>query len=193
MHVISLSYTKMIAAIASALLLIHSGESCAQVHFSGKAAMAAGGHFSSGGTGIALEILTKEGSALHTVRILADLDGVMTGTRDIPGAKGEYILSYILKSAVSSKGYSYRITAGPGLMGGYVVDRGKEYGPVFGICGSLGLDLLLEKNVNVSFGITTELGGHLDYRNRYNSTLTFYKNGIVNTIYPSVSVKYRFR
>ena len=182
----------MIAAIASVLLLLGCGKSFAQTTFSDKPVTAIGGHFSPEGTGIGIDIPTKEGAAMHSIRILADLDGLMTGISNLPGAKGEYILSYILKSAVSTKGYSYRITAGPGLMGGYARDRGKGYGPIFGLCGSLGLDLILDNNVNVSFGITTEVGAHLDYRTRYNSTLTFYKNGIINTIYPSVSVKYRF-
>ena len=185
----------MIGVLAvAAMLLCGAVSASAQVPQELRNAMSPGLHFSPDGVGITIDLPANEGGIIHNVRIMADPYGLMTGrSDDIPGVKGEYILMHVVKTVRSPKGYLYRITAGPGIMGGYVRDKGKPFGPVAGICGSVGMDLLLKKQVTISFGITTELGVHLDYRNRYNSRITLYKNGLLGTVYPSVSVKHRFR
>ena len=160
---------------------------------SGRGSVSAGGFFSPSAVGFSASMPSRDGDLLHEIRILADLDGVLTGSEDIPGIKGTYLLPYVVKRAVSRKGYAFRVVAGPGISGGYLRDRGKGYGAVFCVCGTFGMDFILRSGVTLSWGMTTELGAHLDYKNRYNSTLTLYRNGLLNTVYPSVSIKYRFR
>ncbi|MBQ3883202.1 MAG: hypothetical protein II730_12000 [Bacteroidales bacterium] len=189
----SIRYPIIGVLAVAAMLLCSAGSASAQVPPVLRNALSPGLHFSPDGIGLTLDLPANEGGIIHNVRIMADPYGLMTGSDDIPGVKGVYILKHVVKTVRSQKGYLYRITAGPGIMGGYVRDKGKPFGPVAGICGNVGMDLLLKKQVTISFGITTELGVHMDYRNRYNSRITLYKNGLLGTVYPSVSVKHRFR
>jgi len=195
MRKVHLRYLPIVFYMVTAILLFHGNSSYAQqLPLSTlNESVSAGGFFSPSGSGISATMPSKDGAILHEVRIIADLEDVLTGKESTPGVRGQYLLSYVVSEAVTKKGYVLRGVAGPGVMGGYVKDRGKEFGAVFGLCGMVGMDLLLEKNITVSFSITTELGAHVDYRNRYNSTLTLYRNGLLNTIYPALSVKYRFK
>lgn len=107
-----------------------------------------------------------------------------------PGVSVVFQYNYVLKTWSSSSG-SGTFFAGPGLKLGYMSDKNVDPGIVAGVAGIIGMDFAFRIPVTLSLSIKPVLGLHLDIAGD-NTSLRFYRNGLITEFCPEIGVKYHF-
>ena len=158
----------------------------------GSAGVEIGGWFSQKGSGIILSFPFTDGS-YGELRINADFEQVLNGRSSVPGFRAQYWYNMRLGTVNVSDELKIRPVAGPGLSLGYVRDFDKDMGFLSALGGNFGLEFFFPSSpLSLYAGIAAELGAHIVLRNRYESTMTLYTNGLRRVWQPELSVRYRF-
>ena len=152
----------------------------------------AGGFFSGKGSGTVFFFPHADGSA-GELRLVADFEKVLKGHGYLPGTRVQYIHNLTMAVWEISGELTVRPVAGPGVTLGFVRDRGKGPGFLAAAVGSAGVEFDFRVNpVSVYLGLSADLGAHVVFRNRYENTMTLYRNGLQRAWQPELSVRYRF-
>lgn len=156
------------------------------------------------GFGITTQWIINDGREINNINIILDSYGLLSGRCDTPGITLSYTRDYIFKYIVYEH-FDLIAYAGAGAIVGYVRDfeEGvfkyprnefeKEMGLAVGLCGSLGLILDYDRNMSLGFSISPIIGAHIRQESYAPVTkITLYKNGLIQTILPKISIMYRF-
>ena len=154
--------------------------------------MEAGGLFSFKGCGLVADFPMRDGGG-GEIRLLTDFEQILQGHAAAPGIRISFFRRFQLKEYPISNDLIIRISAGPGLTGGWVHDHEKEASYMAAASAMAGVDFLFFRApVTVTAGLSADLGAHMVIHSRYDNTMTFYKNGLRRAWYPELTVKYRF-
>lgn len=153
---------------------------------------AVGGWFSSKGSGLVFLFSHSDGT-YGELRVSADFDQVLNGRESFPGFRAQYGYNMRLATVTISDELKIRPVAGPGITVGYVRDHEKGMGILAALDGNVGLEFIFPASpLSIYAGISAEVGAHIVLRNRYESTMTLYDNGLRRIWQPELSVRYRF-
>lgn len=159
---------------------------------------------SASGFGITSQWIIKDGQEINSFNLILDSYGMLSGISDTPGASFSFTRDYVFKYIVFEH-FDFIAYAGTGAMIGYVRDyeKGifksprkefeKEMGWAIGMCGSLGIILDYDRNISLGFSINPIFGAHIR-QEQYAPVikLSLYKNGLMQTVLPKISIMYRF-
>ena len=112
------------------------------------------------------------------------------------GFSGSFTSNRIFSRTESRNGTEVIFYAGPGVYAGYGRDHSLKnedrlYGLLFGLQGRLGMNIIYDRNVNISIGIAPVIGMHLT-RKDHNLSMKSYRYGLMRMLMPEVGLKYRF-
>ena len=133
-----------------------------------------------------------ESRRFQEIRLLADFEGVLQGREPLPGIRASVFSQQALYRWDAPDGTVLTLFAGPGVTGGYVKDRGASWGTLLGLSADAGIRLQFSAPFELRAGFTADLAGHWTVRNRYNNTLTYYHNGLINIFLPYIVIAFRF-
>ncbi len=150
----------------------------------------AGGTFSFKGSGISV-LLDGPGNTSR-YRIFVDFTDLLNGSTRQCGYQADYALLYSLTRWDLADGLVVRPYVGPGMQVGYIRDWRKSRGVTLGVTAAAGFRLDFRRNVCLDFGLTFEAGFHLEAHSRYDTRLTFYRNGLFRAPVPELGLLYRF-
>ena len=183
--------------LTAAVMLLLSGIVSASARPAGEAGtrpgrIEAGMLFSVKGCGLVADFPMRDGGG-GEFRVLTDFEQVLSGAAPGPGIRVQFFRIYRLRSFRTASGMHIHLSAGPGLTGGFVRDHGKDPGYLAAASGTVGAEFVFTRiPVTIRAGVSGDLGVHLIYRDRYDNTLTFYQNGLRTSLYPELTLKYRF-
>lgn len=141
--------------------------------------------------GLCTRFLMKKGN-ISVIRASADIMDTIDGGEQYPGGKFDYHILYRLKERRINDLVMLSFNAGPGVAVGYVNDFHKKKGLMSGLSGLASLDFIFSVPVVISISLSGIVGCHLSVRDRYDSTMTLYRNGMTLACLPEVSIRYRF-
>ena len=112
------------------------------------------------------------------------------------GFSGSFTSNRIFGRTESRNGTKVIFYAGPGVYAGYGRDHIRKsedhlYGLVLGLQGRLGMNLIYDRNINISVSIAPVIGMHLT-RNDAILSMKCYRYGLLRMIMPEIGLKYRF-
>lgn len=150
--------------------------------------------------GFGLTITKEHAKADNSFTLYFDMYGIYMSRTDIPGAKFNYSRIHTFKKWEQEE-YSLCFYGGPGCSIGYVFDYEKGWdklqrsqGAMTALSYTAGLKMdFSSSKVSLDFSLEPELGLHLRRDNSAdNNSLSLYVNGLIQSIYPQVSIFYRF-
>ena len=146
--------------------------------------------FSGKSTGVYAVI--DRGESASYFSILLDLRGTIAGKARNPGIKTLYNIEYCFRRWNLADGAVARFFAGPGLSIGYVSDT-DDYrkGYMAALYGNMGLRFSFASNVAIKLYLSGEFGFHMDMKNSYDTSMSIYKAGLKDILYPEISITYR--
>ncbi len=151
-----------------------------------------GAHFSAKNTGLTVLIPYDE-DTMGEIRLVADLEGIISGRENVPGAKLSYLHDNVIHRWNPSSGLQVRLLFCPGVSVGIMRDRHLDMGLVIALTGDAGFDFVFnESPVTISFRFSGDAGCHLSDFNRDGCSMNLYKNGLYRLFYPELSIRYRF-
>ena len=150
----------------------------------------AGGAFSFKGSGVS--VLLDGPANTSRYRFFVDFTDMLLGNTRQCGYQADYALLYSLTRWDLADELSIRPYVGPGLQVGYVRDWRKSRGVTLGVTAAAGFRLDFRRNVCIDLGLTFEAGFHLEAHSRYDTRLTFYRNGLFRAPIPELGLLYRF-
>lgn len=144
------------------------------------------------GIGLSFESIVDELN-FDSLSILADMNGVLTGEHSTPGLKVNYSRNIIFRSYEREES-TISLYVGPGITAGHIRDAKSPTSIVAGIHGTLGAMISYNKNIDLSFALSTDIAFKL-LRDHYKSSsiLGLYRSGVYRTIVPEIRIQYRFR
>ena len=122
----------------------------------------------------------------------------LAGRTKMPGAAASFTWNTIFARKESGNGNEIRFFAGPGAAVGYCKDiRIKKteqglQGTYFGLKGRLGMEIVYDRNVNISICVAPVLGLHMARDMSGNLLARYYRYGLLQTIMPEIGISYRF-
>lgn len=128
----------------------------------------------------------------NELMLSADLFGVMRGWVDTPGYRISFSRHLNIYSKEIFSGSEMRITAGPGVMAGYLRDNDARYGTTLALSGCLGLMFLTPRNVILNLRLSAELGLHHSKAPNGGNVLRPYYNGLIRSYLPELVISYMF-
>ena len=159
------------------------------------------------GVGASVRLPEKDG-IFHTVNAYVDIYGVATSRCSYPGYKANISRQYVC-NRFERDGFSVSFYAGPGLSVGYVRDHDKgrgfdltslmadNEGVALALSGDAGFFFDFGRNVFLDLSWTAEAGIHLrrnEAEKTYNAaSLSLYNNGLLQALYPQLTIYFRFR
>lgn len=159
------------------------------------------------GVGASVRLPEKDG-IFHTVNAYVDIYGVVTSRCSYPGYKANISREYVC-SRFERDGFSVSFYAGPGLSVGYVRDHDKgrgfdltslmadNEGVALALSGDAGFFFDFGRNVFLDLSWRAEAGIHLrrnEAEKTYNAaSLSLYNNGLLQALYPQLTIYFRFR
>lgn len=159
------------------------------------------------GIGASVHLPEKDG-IFHTANAYVDIYGVATSRCSYPGYKMNVSRQYVCRR-FQKEGYSVSFYAGPGISFGYVRDHDKgrgfdltslmadNEGFALAVSGDAGFLFDFGSNVFLDLSWTAEAGIHLRRNETEKSykaaSLSLYNNGLIQAIYPQLTVLFRFK
>lgn len=159
------------------------------------------------GVGGSVRFPEKDG-IFHTAHAYVDIYGVATSRCSYPGFKANFSRQYVCRR-FQRDGYSVAFYAGPGISLGYVRDHDKgrgfdltslmadNEGFALAVSGDAGFFFDFGRNVFLDLSWTAEAGIHLrrnEAEKKYTAaSLSLYNNGLLQAIYPQLTVYFRFK
>ena len=128
----------------------------------------------------------------NEISISADLSGVLRGWADIPGYKISFSRYLVLFSKDIPSGSEMRLTAGPGVMAGFLRDNDTKYGSTLALSANLGLMFLTPRSVIIHLRFSTDLGLHHTIAPNGGDVLKPYYTGLIRSYMPELGIFYRF-
>lgn len=152
---------------------------------------ALGASFSFACSGIVYEHYQKSSSSFLEIALKAQTSEMFAGRSQYPGISSSLTWNIVLKEWLSSEGNPIRIFAGPGVIVGYGKDFEETNGLIFGLKGRVGAECSFTRNALISLSLSPILGSHVISYPDHNS-MKYYKNGLMYSLIPEISIKYRF-
>lgn len=121
----------------------------------------------------------------------AKMDEVFSGRGKYPGGSTYVLWNMIFAEKETATGNKIRFFAGPGATAGYCADFKRPPGPVFGLSGSLGMECMFDRNVQLSLSINPILGAHISVFDDHLS-MKLYRSGLIYSLIPEIGIKYMF-
>lgn len=178
-----LTHIFLIGLMLSALGMPSAGAQCLDL----------GTYHSPKGFGLCADKQVSDRS-FESYTILADVTGVLLGTRASIGGKGTYTYNFVFARGVVDSNVPVDFYAGPGVTAGFVRDLNTDYGVVFGLSGTLGCKAHFTRNVSIGLDVGTDLAMFFTKGRRYgNIDITSYKAGLVRSFYPQLRLMYSFK
>lgn len=135
----------------------------------------------------------KMDQVTYELRLLADMDGFLSGDIVHPGGKGQvFFMHSLLCGSLPGGGPTYSLRAGPGLCAGYVRDGDLGWGFLFGLSAEVGMQFFFSRGVSVTLSVGNDIAGHLRYSSLQDNTLTLYRKGLTRTWMPQLGISYNF-
>lgn len=128
----------------------------------------------------------------NEIKFSTDLSGVMRGWVDYPGYKVSFSRHITVFSKEISSGSEMRLTAGPGVMAGYLRDNDTKYGTTLALSGHLGMMFVTPRNVILHFRFTADLGLHHSKAPNGGDVLKPYYDGLTRSYMPELALLYKF-
>lgn len=142
--------------------------------------------------GASVGIPLGSGTTGMLLRCYADILDVLDGSHS-PGVMADWHLLFPVAERKMDGGMSMTLNAGAGLAAGHVRDFHDRAGLSGGLSGLFTAEFAFHRPIVISVGISGVLGCHMTSENKFSSTMTFYRNGIVRALIPEVTISYRFR
>lgn len=147
------------------------------------------------GFGVSYEHL-KNDDILLNAGVQFEMSENFLGRAGQLGFSASFTSNRIFGRTESRNGTEIIFYAGPGVMAGYCRDHSmknedKLYGAVFGLQGRLGMNLIYERNINISISVAPVIGMHLTREDDY-LNMKYYRYGLLRMLMPEIGLKYRF-
>lgn len=146
--------------------------------------------------------------AFVSAHFYVDIYGVVTSRCSYPGYKMNVSRQYVF-ARIPRNGYTMEFYAGPGLTAGYVRDHDKgrgwdltsltsdNQGWMVGISGDAGCRFDFGGAVALDLSLMAEAGAHFrrtENENTYNAvSSSIYNNGILQALYPQLTILFRLK
>lgn len=151
-----------------------------------------GGLFSPKHSGLTVVIPYNEDTA-GEIRLVADLEGIVTARENVPGIRFSYLQDNILKHWDASENLDVRLVFSPGISLGVLSDRHTKMGLLAAMTGEVGFDFAFrESPIVIAARFGADIGCHMTEFSNSGCKMNFYRNGLYRTFYPELSVRYRF-
>jgi len=151
-----------------------------------------GAHFSAKNVGLTV-VLPYDEDTMGEIRLVADLEGIISGKENVPGVKLSYLHDNILRRWKPSEKLEVRFLFCPGVSVGVLKDRHIDMGLMLGMTGDAGFDFVFKESpFRISVRISGDIGCHLSEFNKDGCSMNLYKNGLYRLFYPELSIRYRF-
>lgn len=147
--------------------------------------------------GISYGRIVKENTFLMAC-IHLETGEAFAGRAKMPGAAASFTWNTIFARQKSVNGNEIRFFAGPGAAAGYCRDirlKKSEHGlpgAYFGLKGRLGMEIIYDRNINISICVAPVLGLHMARDKSGNMLARYYRYGLMQTIMPEIGISYRF-
>lgn len=148
--------------------------------------------FSPKGCGISWDFCGNKEAISNLFVVGTDFYGVINGKHN-SGCKAEYFLNYILKTKEAGDGLKISFYSGPGAIAGYLRDKDRGYGLCAGLAADVGVSFKFKTNFNITAGFTGAFAFHISRHGGNNYSVNFYKNGVLQSFFPVVSIGYTFK
>lgn len=148
------------------------------------------------GFGVSLGISQDDRGIYNTVSITADMEGILDGTEEYPGAKITWLHENVLKRGKIRDDVDYAFFWGGGFSAGFVKDHGaanRNHGIMAGMATGVGVVFIFSGRLDISASFSGELGLQLRKDENYGTMdLSWYENGVLKAFIPQITLYYRF-
>lgn len=142
--------------------------------------------------GISYSLTNKNSQVSNNLSLNLDLMNVLKGESDHPGLRLCYNQTRPFENWDTKSGTIISFYAGPGASVGYVMDYDEDFGWFIALSGTCGFDFKFIKPINIRIGIMGEFGIQCVNQGENNTKIKLYKNGIIRSVIPEISISYRF-
>ena len=163
---------------------------CAVMHYADAQPRSAGTSYSFSGIGIEYEHDLRKDCFINA-DIRAEMLALFMDRNHTPGISASFSCNFIIREWESRNSNVISLFAGPGVTVGLANEFRKDYGMFFGLKGRVGAECRFDRNVAVSICLNPILGSHLSIVDEV-IEMSYYKNGLINTILPEIGIKYTF-
>lgn len=141
---------------------------------------------------------TKSTEFFSSYSLYADIYGLCASRTPHPGIKFNASRLYYI-DIINGQQTSYIFYVGPGITAGYAHDFEKDYwldfyktlskraGAILALSGTGGCRITFNRSIMLDLSLTIEAGMHLRKENG-STKLSLYKNGIIQTLYPQLTI-----
>lgn len=109
----------------------------------------------------------------------------------LPGISASFTWNMIFARIISRNHNEVRFHAGPGVAVGLTEDIALPKGLFCGLKGRIGGECTFDRKIAISLSLSTVIGAHLS-KEREMVEMNIYHNGLLNSIFPEVAIKYAF-
>lgn len=152
---------------------------------------ALGGLFSFSNIGLSYEHFIHGGSSFIDASVSLRTSEMILDRSVTPGFSGSLTWNFPFLTKRLGSEHLLNFYAGPGIVAGYEKDFKTAYGIFVGLVGKVCVECGFDRNVFLTASVSPVVGAHIVSSGK-GYTMTYFKNGLLQTIMPEVGIKYRF-
>jgi len=129
----------------------------------------------------------------NLLRVVGDLEDVLTGNSKYPGIAGQYFMVFYKQLSKDDAIRRVRFYGGPGLCAGWVADNNiTDFGAMFALGAVAGISIDGGGRYSVDVGLSANVGIHVVPGNEYDTKIRLYRNGYRKAWMPEITIKRAF-